>query len=71
MDKETELRLIELETRTAYQEDTILKLQQLVEAHQKQLYHLENRFNLLLDRYYSLADARDSSQIPNEKPPHY
>lgn len=68
---ETDHRLIELETRVAYQDDTILKLKDLVEAHQKQLYHLEQRFELLLDRFKFVSENRGNQEIPNEKPPHY
>lgn len=70
-DEELERRLIELETRLAYQDDTVLKLQETVRAHQKQLYHMETRFELLLERFRNLRDAGESGNIPNEKPPHY
>ena len=68
---ETDQRLIELETRVAYQDDTILKLKHLVEVHQKQLYHLEQRFGILLERFKFVSENRDGQEIPNEKPPHY
>lgn len=72
MDPELERRLIELETRVAYQDDSLLKLTELVQAHQKQLYQLDVRFETLLARFRNLLDTRNSSEeIPNEKPPHY
>ena len=71
MDPELETRLIDLETRIAYQDDSLIKLQQLVNEHQKQLYHLDVRFEALLSRFGNLMDSRDTGAIPNEKPPHY
>lgn len=72
MDPELERRLIEIETRVAYQDDAVIKLTELVQAHQKQLYQLDVRFETLLERFRNLLDTRASSQeIPNERPPHY
>ena len=71
MDSELEQRLIELETRIAYLDDSQIKLQELVNAHQKQLYQLDVRFETLLERHRNLMDSRDSGPIANEKPPHY
>lgn len=71
MDRDLENRLIELETRAAYQEDTILKLQALVEAHQKQLYHMEARMEFMRERLRESLTADTTDAIPNERPPHY
>lgn len=72
MDPELDRRLIEIEMRVAYQDDALIKLTELVQAHQKQLYHLDMRFETLLSRFRNLIDTRNSSEdIPNEKPPHY
>jgi SlyX protein len=71
MDRDLENRLIELETRAAYQEDTILKLQALVEAHQKQLYHMETRMEFMRERLRESLTADTTDAIPNERPPHY
>ncbi|MGV3525201.1 MAG: SlyX family protein [Candidatus Sericytochromatia bacterium] len=70
MSDDLDARLIELETRAAYQEDTILKLEELARAQQQQMYHMENRLALLTERLRSIVD-RDAGEIPNEKPPHY
>ena len=71
MDSELDKRLMEIEMRAAYQEDTLQKLKELVQAHQTQLYRLETRYDTLLERFRNLLDSRDQEQIPNEKPPHY
>ena len=72
MDAELDRRLIELETRVAYQDDTLIKLGETVLAHQKVIYHLETRYETLLERMRNLLDTRmDDSQMPHEKPPHY
>ena len=72
MDEALERRLIELETRVAYQDDTLIKLNQTVQVHQRVIYQLETRYETLLERLRMLLDHREnSSEIPNEKPPHY
>lgn len=72
MDPEVEERLITLETKLAYQEDTLLKLQELVLAQQKQLYRMEQERQFFKDQFQALRESGGGSQlIPNEKPPHY
>lgn len=71
MDEELDRRLIEIESRVAYLDDTVLKLKQTVVAHQTQLYQLETRYDTLLERVRNLIETRNDGPIPNEKPPHY
>lgn len=71
MHPETEERLIELETRVAYQDDALLKMQALVRAQQQQMYQLEKQFEALRERFQQLQRTNSSEAIPNEKPPHY
>lgn len=72
MDTQLEARLIELETRVAFQDDTIVKLQALVKVHQKELYHLTQRYDSLRESVGTLQNAsRGEEQIPDEVPPHY
>ncbi|MGE3727412.1 MAG: SlyX family protein [Candidatus Sericytochromatia bacterium] len=64
-------RLIELETRLAFQDDELLKLKALSASQQKQVYRLEATLEHLLLRFKALQENAGSEKIPNEKPPHY
>lgn len=71
MNIEIENRLIELESRVAYQDDALLKMQTLVRAQQQQMYQLEKQFTALKERLQQLQSPSSSERLPNEKPPHY
>lgn len=64
-------RLIELETRLAFQDDELLKLKELCASQQKQVYRLEATLEHLVLRFKALQENVGSEKIPNEKPPHY
>ena len=66
-----EARLVELETRLAFQDDELLKLKALNASQQKQVYRLESMLEHLLLRFKALQDNLGGDKIPNEKPPHY
>ena len=66
----TEDRLINIEIKIAYQEDTIQELNDVVCEQQKQLDKLEETCNFLLKRVKILSESTGEN-IPNEKPPHY
>jgi SlyX protein len=66
-----ENRLIELETRLAFQDDELLKLKEFSRTQQKQVYHLETLLDHLLERFKALQENSGSEKIANEKPPHY
>ncbi|MGS2722490.1 SlyX family protein [Porticoccus sp. GXU_MW_L64] len=65
-------RIIELETRLAYQEDTIQALNQVVCKQQDQLDQLQLACETLIERFnaadMSAADGGDANEPP---PPHY
>ncbi|MGX2040216.1 SlyX family protein [Methylocaldum sp. MU1018] len=67
----TEERLVDLETKLAYQEDTIQALNNVVCEQQKQIDQLEATCRLLVDRITQLSIAADAGKIVDEKPPHY
>jgi SlyX protein len=69
--KNSDERLIDLETRLAYQDHTIQQLNDIVSAQQKQIDQLTATLKVLADRFREAA--RDASSIDpgNEKPPHY
>ncbi|BBA32584.1 protein SlyX homolog [Methylocaldum marinum] len=66
-----EKRLVDLETKLAYQEDTIQALNNIVFEQQKQIDQLEAACRLLIDRVGQLAAAADLQKTIDEKPPHY
>jgi len=68
MDKQ---RLIDIETKLAYQEDLIQELNNTVHSQQLKLDQLEQALRSLSLRYNSLAEQDDSEYPVDEKPPHY
>lgn len=65
-------RLIEIETKLAFQEEAIQALNDVVCRQQKQIGQLEATLKMLIDRYRQLSEALPSAIKPeDEKPPHY
>lgn len=65
-----EQKLIEMETRFLYQEDTIEQLNQVVCQQQEQLNQLKSTLDIITKSLKHLLEH--SSDIrPHEKPPHY
>ena len=64
-------RLIEIETRIAYQEDTIQQLNDIVTKQQQQIDRLEELSKSLTARYQSLQTTETDLNMADEKPPHY
>lgn len=65
-------RLIEIETKLAFQEDTIQALNAIVCQQQKQIEQLDATVKLLIDRYRQLSAEAETSHKPvHEIPPHY
>ena len=65
-------RLIEIETKLAFQEDAIQALNDVVCQQQKQIGDLEQTLKLLIDRYRQLAETQTPGNKPaEERPPHY
>jgi SlyX protein len=65
-------RLIEIETKLAFQEDAILALNEAVCLQQRQIEQLEATLKLLIDRYRHLSETQPSGVKPeDEKPPHF
>ncbi|MCK9171161.1 MAG: SlyX family protein [Treponema sp.] len=69
MDKETECRIITLETKLAYLEDFVRQLQEMSVAQTKQIDILKQENKLMSGRLQDLSDSLE--EIPNRKPPHY
>lgn len=65
--------LIELQTRIAYQEDTISQLNQVITKQDADILQLQHQMRLLAKRIdeLSFAQADGTEEITNERPPHY
>ena len=66
-----ENRIVELETKVAYQEDLIQELNKTVFEQQKQLQQLEAAYKFLHAQSKELAAATAAGKPVDEKPPHY
>ena len=65
-------RIIEIETKLAFQEDTLQALNEVVCRQQNQIEQLEAKLVLLIDRYKQLSAEQGAGNTPvDEKPPHY
>jgi len=70
--QDTEQRLIELETKLAYQDDTVLALNDVVARQQLEIEKLSAVVKLLVERVRRLTAADESADPTAEEiPPHY
>ncbi len=67
---DSEQRLIEIESKIAYQEDLIQTLNDVVFQQQEKITQLEAQDRKLMERIKSLDESHDSGQ-DNQPPPHY
>ncbi len=67
---ELEFRLIDLETKIAFQDQVIEDLNAVVIGQQKQIDQLEKAFALFKSQVHSVQSG-DNEIRPHEKPPHY
>lgn len=65
---ETEERLIAMETKIAYMDDFIAKLQEQAVDNTKTIELLREEIRILSSRIKELGD---NEEIPNRRPPHY
>lgn len=76
-DKQTEQlqeRISELETKVAFQDDTIEQLSDEIGNHQESIAKLQQQLRLLGDRFKQIKNDIDSDMtqsIEHEVPPHY
>ncbi|WP_296851266.1 SlyX family protein [Treponema sp.] len=68
MEKEAEDRFMALETKIAYMDDFINKLQEETVENQKTIRLLREENQILAGR---IQDLSENLEIPNRKPPHY
>ncbi len=64
-------RIIRIETKIAYQEDTIQSLNEVVCRQQKQIEQLQATCKVLIERLDELSDANNTAKPVDEIPPHY
>ena len=67
----SEERLIELESRLAHQDQTILELNDVVTDQQSRIMQLERLCKSLAERLASLAESSQAGSSDDERPPHY
>ena len=65
-----EERMLDMETKMAYQENTIKELSDIIYEQQKKIDLLEEKIGLLIDQFKGIADS-SGGEIRNDKPPHY
>lgn len=66
-----EERLIEIESKIAFQEDAVQELNKVIYQQQKQIDQLEAICSALINHVRDLSDAMAETSTGNEKPPHY
>jgi len=64
-------RLMDIETKLAFQEHTMDELNSVVIEQQREIDRLKNAVEYLLDKVVQIADTRMERAPSNEKPPHY
>jgi SlyX protein len=67
----TEERIIELETKIAYQEDTIQRLNDIVAEQQRKLDLVQGSLKTLMGRFKDVSEGLSNINSMHEKPPHY
>ncbi len=76
MSNDWEYRINELESKVAFQDDTIEQLNSELTGHQEAIQKLQNQILLLGNRFKEIKEGMDSQdegqgQIVHELPPHY
>lgn len=64
-------RLVDIETKIAYQEHMISELNEVVFQQQKTMDELKKTVELLKGRLVDIGDMMSAPTQANEKPPHY
>lgn len=64
-------RLMDIETKLAFQEHTIEELNEVVIEQQKEINQLKNAVEYLLDKMELLVDTNMERAPADDRPPHY
>lgn len=67
----TESRLVDIETKLAYQEDSVYELTKALRSQEKRIEQLEAACKLLIERMSDMASGASAGAPADEKPPHY
>ena len=67
----SEERLVDIETKLAYQEDLVASLNQIVSDQQRKLDELEAAYRKLVDRVVEQSEELAALRIEDAPPPHY
>lgn len=70
MEKETEERIVHLETKLAYLEDFLNQLQGVAVENSRTIEKLREENKLMAQKLRDLSDHMEGD-IPNRRPPHY
>jgi SlyX protein len=66
-----EEKLVDIETKIAHQEHTVLELNDALASQQLQIANLELQVKTLADRIRAIADAAPGGAEDDAPPPHY
>lgn len=68
-----EEQLIDLQTRVAYQEDTLTQLNDVITRQDAELVQLKQQLRLMAQRLDELSSnpAQTDGEVVDERPPHY
>jgi SlyX protein len=66
-----EARIDELESKLAFQEDTLQQLNEVIAKQDLSLRTLEHQLKLIADKYRSLQSNQIASEAEETPPPHY
>lgn len=64
-------RLVALEIKSAYQEETIQKLDKAIQEQQNRIEHLETANKYLISKFNALREPADTDLNIEPPPPHY
>jgi SlyX protein len=64
-------RLVDLETRIAHQDQTLIELNEVITDQQARIMRLEKLCASVADRVQSIAEAMPDGAAGDERPPHY
>jgi SlyX protein len=64
-------RLVEIETKMAFQENTIKDLSDAIYSQQKQIENINKTLKLLVDQVDDSSVISPRGNLQDEKPPHY
>ena len=67
----SEQRLVEIESRLAYQDQQLHELNEVVTKQQEKIMRLEDLFASIVERMRSLVEAAPAASSRDERPPHY